>query len=251
MKEKKIILTVDFVLLAAMLVLDGCYMFLGGTPIKAVASALFTVIGSANAVYAYRAGIKHKFVFIMPIALAVAAAGDIIINYSFVAGAAVFALGHVLYVAAYYTLDGFSRNDIIFAAAIFVPSVLVITLVPAFDFGGALMEILCVVYALVLSAMVGKAIGFCLSKRTIVAITIAAGSAWFFVSDLALLINTFTSLGREGRLATRILCLATYYPAQFLLAFSVFLFARRMLELVDPEKEGNGTSCVDILIGNN
>ncbi len=224
-KAKKITFISNFVLLGIMLVLDGCYMFLGGTPIKAAASLLFVAIGVINAIYAYKRSVKDKYVFVMPIALTVAMAGDIAINFDFIAGAAVFALGHVAYVVAYFLTNKFAWKDLVCAAGIFIPSTLVMTLVPAFDYGGALMETVCVLYALILSLMVGKAVSDCLTKRSAFTVIVAAGSAWFYISDLALLINQFASLDHWGWFAMRVLCLATYYPAQFLLAFSIFVYA--------------------------
>lgn len=224
-----------------MAALDVTYMFVGTTPLKAVTSLLFVAIGVVNMVFALRNGKREKFVFALPAALAVAMIGDVAINFDFIAGAAVFALGHVVYVIAYFFLNGFKPKDLIFAACVFVPSVLIITLVPSFDFGGILLEIVCVAYALILSAMTGKAISDCVSKRSLLSIVIMVGSILFFTSDLALLINEFMALSKAGAFATRVLCLATYYPAQFLLAFSVFVYAVRGSsgEKGDAEKTEN------------
>ena len=227
MNKQRIVSSVDIALLAVMLGLDFTYMFCGGTPIKAATSLCFVLIGIVNMIFAVNIGATGKYKYIMPIALAVAMAGDVAINFDFIAGAAVFALGHVIFVVAYFFLNGFKPKDIVYAACVFVPSALVITLVPAFDFGGALLEIVCVVYALIISVMVGKALSDCVSKRSALAIVIVAGSVLFYISDLALLIQQFATLNGAGRLAMRILCLGTYYPAQFLLAFSVFVFAVR------------------------
>lgn len=224
MKAKKIVLTVDLALFAVMFALDITYMFVGTTLLKSVISLLFVVIGVINTVFAVRSGVKSRFVTVMPIALTVAMVGDIAINFDFIAGAAVFALGHVFYVAAYYLQNKFKIRDLIFSVCVFVPSVLIITLVPAFNFGGVLMEIVCVVYALILSMMTGKALSD-FTRKDKYSIAVAAGSILFFASDLALLINEFAVMDKAGRFATRVLCLATYYPGQFLLAFAIFLFA--------------------------
>lgn len=240
MDKQRIVLITNICLCAVMLALDCTYMFCGGTPLKAATSLCFVLIGVANMIFALLIGVAGKYKYVMPIALAVAMAGDVAINFDFIAGAAVFALGHVIFVAAYFFLNGFNPKDLIYAVCVFVPSALVITLVPAFDFGGALLEIVCVVYALIISAMVGKALSDLVTERTLLSAIIAAGSILFYVSDLALLIEKFAVLNDVGRLAMRILCLGTYYPAQFLLAFSVFVFAVRRRKPVAETSKSEG-----------
>ena len=105
------------------------------------------------------------------------------------------------------------------AAVLFVPSVLLITLAPLFDFGGILMEVVCVVYALIISCMVGKAISNLVAEHSVINIIIMVGSILFFFSDLMLLFNVFGNLPK----LVDILCLVTYYPAECLLGYSIFL----------------------------
>ncbi len=234
--RSKIIFAVNFVLLGSIAVTDICYMFLGGTPLKAAASFTFVAVGIVNAVFAASKAVGGKYHLVMPVALAVAMAGDIAINYDFIAGAAVFALGHVAYVVAYFLYNGFRPVDAVYAVAVFIPSALVITLVPVFDYGGAVLEAVCVVYALILSVMAGKALSDGIKYRTPVGTAVAVGSVLFFVSDLALLINQFGMISSSGHLAMRILCLSTYYAAQFLLAFSVYLYAVRKKQHDVPDR---------------
>lgn len=252
MKATKVIFILNFVLCAIMLALDVTYMFyIGGTPLKAVISCMFVAIGVMNAVCAFKAGDRGgKYKIVLPIALFVAMVGDVAINFNFIAGAAIFALGHVAYVVAYILTNGFKPTDIIYCACVFLPSVLVITLAPIFDFGGVLMEIVCVVYALILSTMLGKALADAVRLKTLVAIIVAVGSVLFYVSDLALLINEFAVIGSSARFAMRVLCLGTYYPAQFLLALSVFPFALSGLIKSKNEKpaddgEAAGSDAID------
>lgn len=246
MKATKIIFILNFVLCAIMLALDITYMFyIGGTPLKAVISCMFVAIGVMNAVCAFKAGDKGKYKIALPIALFVAMVGDVAINFNFIAGAAIFALGHVAYVAAYILTNGFKPTDIIYCACVFLPSALVITLAPIFDFGGVLMEIVCVVYALILSTMLGKALADAVRLRTLVAIIVAVGSVLFYVSDLALLIDKFAVIGKSARFAMRVMCLGTYYPAQFLLALSVFPFALSGLIESKNEKPTGDSEAVE------
>ena len=144
-------------------------------------------------------------------------AGDIVLNLHFMAGAIVFAVGHVFYIVAYSLLNKIHWKDLIPSALIFIPSVLVITLLPIFDFGGVVMELVCVFYALIISCMVGKAVANLIKERSLFNLIIMIGSCLFFFSDLMLLLDVFAGLGS----VVGILCLATYYPAQILLALSL------------------------------
>lgn len=221
---KKLICFLNLLVLAAVVTLDVLLILSPSLFLKSLASACFVLGGIINAVYALKVGDNKKFTVFMLIGLVFAMAGDIV-NYNtadlyFITGTGLFAAAHVFYIVAYYFLHRFNLTDIIIAACIFVPSVLFITLAPIFDFGGALMEIVCAVYALILSLMVGKALSN-LKVRSATAAIIAVGSILFFVSDLSLLLNMF------GKIHTipRIICLATYYPAQFILAFAIFAHA--------------------------
>ena len=227
---KKIILALNALVLAAIITLDVFLILEPSLMLKSLSSACFVLGGLINAAYALKAGAGKKFIVFMLIGLLLAMAGDIV-NYNsgdayFITGTALFALAHVFYIISYYFLNRFHITDIIISAIIFVPSVLFITLAPIFSFGGALMEAVCVVYALILSVMVGKALSN-LRSRTDTSIIIAVGSILFFVSDFSLLLNMF------GKIHTvpRILCLATYYPAQFILAFAVFVYALKGMNI--------------------
>lgn len=221
---KRSIVFLNLILLAVIITLDVIFILSPSLVLKSVTSACFVLGGIINAAYALKCGDNKKFSSFMLIGLVFAMVGDIV-NYNpadlyFITGTALFALAHVFYIIAYYCMQRFRLTDIIIAVCIFIPSALFIKLAPIFDFGGALMEVVCVIYALILSLMVGKALSN-LRSRSAVSIIIAVGSVLFFISDLSLLLNMFGKI----RTIPRILCLATYYPAQFLLAFAVFAYA--------------------------
>lgn len=221
---KKTVAFLNLSILAAVVALDVLLILSPSLALKSAASACFVLGGIINAAFAFKSGADKRFAIFMLFGLAFAMAGDVV-NYNdgdicFIAGTALFAAAHVFYICAYYVLQPFRLTDILIAACIFAPSALFITLAPIFDFGGAHMEAVCVVYALVLSVMAGKALSN-LRLRSALSITVAAGSVLFFVSDLSLLLNMF---GKTHTLP-RIICLATYYPAQCVLAFAVFAYA--------------------------
>ena len=82
------------------------------------------------------------------------------------------------------------------------------------------MKGICCFYALIISFMVGKAISNILKENNFTNIIIMIGSILFFISDFMLLLNKFGNI-----IVTNYLCLGTYYPAQFLLAFSLFAYS--------------------------
>lgn len=226
MKIKKIdlwMLLVNIVFVLGIVAGDVCYIVLDGLLAKSLTSALFVLLGATNLFFLFKNKKKWKyFPIIMLAGLVFAMCGDIVLEVEFIVGAALFAVGHVFYFVAYCFLQRFKWLDLAYGAGIFLPSVLFITLAPIFDFGGALMEVVCCVYALIISCMVGKAISNLVAKRNLQNLLIVLGSVLFFFSDLMLLLNIFASLPR----VVGVLCLATYYPAECLLAISILFFKR-------------------------
>jgi len=215
---KKTINILNICLILAILAGDVCYIIFGGLWLKSITSAGFVLLGAVNLIYALKNKNNNKpFLFVMLFGLIFGMAGDIVLNLHFMAGAIVFAVGHVFYIVAYSLLNKIHWKDLIPSALIFIPSVLVITLLPIFDFGGVVMELVCVFYALIISCMVGKAVANLIKERSLFNLIIMIGSCLFFFSDLMLLLDVFAGLGS----VVGILCLATYYPAQILLAFSL------------------------------
>ena len=223
---KKAIYLLNALLFAAMVALDVLLILDPSLLLKSLSSACFAAAALINLAYAIKCGAKKTFPILMFLGCLFAMTGDIVIYNSepawFMSGAALFAIAHVFYVAAYFVLYKFHWLDLLLSALIFIAAVLVITLAPIFEFGGILMEIVCVVYALILSIMVGKALAD-LRYRSALSVWIAVGSVLFFISDFMLLINMFSDL----HTIPRILCLSTYYPAQFMLAFALIVYAEK------------------------
>ncbi len=223
---KTIFISLNIALILATILADICYMANQLIPIdalalKGMASAMFVLLGVVNFVYiVVTKNTKIIFPIIMLVGLIFAMLGDIILNIEFIVGAILFAVGHVFYFIAYCFKLKFEWKDLIYGVAIFIPSLLFITIVPIFNFGGALMEIVCVLYALIISIMVGKAVANFIREKNLTNILILIGSILFFFSDLMLLLNVFGSLPKFVDL----LCLGTYYPAECLLAFAIFTY---------------------------
>ena len=207
-------------LILAVLVGDVFYILEDTLLIKSITSLCFVALGAVNLVYAIKNKTANfKFCVLMLVGLFFAMLGDIVLDIKgmFIYGALLFAVGHVFYFVSYCQLISFKWKDLIYGAAIFVPATLLITLAPFFDFGGILMEIVCVFYAVIISCMVGKAISNYVADKKLLHLLLLIGSCLFFFSDLMLLLNVFGNMPR----VIGILCLATYYPAECVLACSI------------------------------
>ena len=207
----------NFTMLIPLLVADVFYIIYGTLLVKSVASLLFVTIGLVNLIYLLKIKGKSASAYLLFIGLCFACLGDIFLEIYFIVGAALFAVGHVFYFISYCKLSNFKWKDLIYSALIFIPSLLIILFVPIFDFGGILMQVVCCVYALIISLMVGKAIANFIKEKSALNLIILIGSALFFFSDFMLLFNVFSNLS----MVFGLLCLLTYYPAEFMLAYSI------------------------------
>lgn len=217
-KNKKFLLITNLVFLVALIIGDIFYITMGGIVTKTLTSMLFVMLGAINLTYVLMFGARRKsFAILMCIGLVFACLGDIFLEIQFITGAALFAGGHILFFLAYCTIYPIKWRDFLFGAVIFVPSLLIILLVPLFNFGGILMQIVCCVYALIISLMVGKAISNLISKTCALNIILLIGSVFFFFSDFFLLFSVFANVSN----VFGILCLSLYYPAEFFLAFAI------------------------------
>ena len=229
-KEKKIII---FNIIFALIVVafDVVYaIFSNPWVFKTTTSLLFVAGGVVNLVFVYRAGFaedKHKrFAILMMIGLIFAMLGDIFLipKALFIVGAGLFAVGHVFFFVAYIQLVKINWKDLLIAGIIFVASLLVILLYDGFTFEGP-MQVVVIIYALIISCMLGKSAGNLLSKdmSNWAKWLIFIGSVMFFLSDLFLLFNVFANAG----VVFDNLCLAFYYPAEVLLAMSIYYSSRK------------------------
>ena len=188
--------------------------------IKSLTSAGFVIIGIINLIFVLNNKTSKKhFSIIMLVGLIFAMLGDIILELHFIMGAVLFAIGHIFYFIAYSYLLPFKWKDLIYGAMIFIPVTLFILLAPIFDFGGIVMELVCIIYAVIISCMVGKSISNYIQDKNLLHLIILIGSLLFMFSDFMLLLNVFANLPR----IVGILCLASYYPAECILAYSILL----------------------------
>lgn len=187
---------------------------------KTTASLLFVICGATNLILCIKTKntCNIKVMTLMLLGLFFAMLGDILLIDYFIIGALLFAVGHVFYFVAYCFVERLKLKDLIWFAIIFVPSLLLILLFPKFEFNG--MQLLIIFYALIISAMLGKAVSNLTEKNNfLIKLVMATGALFFFLSDLMLLFNNFANMPK----IYDIICIALYYPAEFILAFSIFL----------------------------
>lgn len=231
---KKTIYLVNSLMMLAVILGGACYSIFGGLWLKGLASGLFLVLGALNLIYAFKTKTKERmYAIFMVVGLFFSMLGDILLNVEFIAGAALFAVGHIFYFVAYYFVEKFKTLDLIICGSLAIVSTLIVTFVKAFDFGSHIMEAVIVIYAIIISTMLGKAITNLIRKQDQKNVLVVIGSALFFFSDLMLLLNVF--LPTNG-LVFDVLCLATYYPAQCVLAASL-LYTETPEENVKEETE--------------
>ena len=216
MKKPQIL--INILLAIAILIGDIFFTINSGIITKSITSLLFVALGGINLFFAIKnKSPLKKFCIIMAIGLFFAMHGDIVLEIEFIIGALLFATGHIFYFVAYCNVQKFEIKNIIPSVCIFIPAMLLIVLAPIFDFGGLLMEIVCIFYALIISVMVGKSISNYIKTKSIFNLIIMIGSILFMFSDIMLLFNVFADVPK----IFIILCLSTYYPAEILLAFSI------------------------------
>lgn len=192
---------------------------------KSIDSVLFVLCGVFNVVYSgavLKSNYKKMFGILLLVGLVFACIGDILLIDNFIMGAIFFAIGHVLFVASFCFESKLRVRDVIIGVAIFIGAFLVIELYKGFNFDG--MKVLILVYALIISLMLGKAISNAFNDNDkAVKLLVVIGASLFFISDLMLLFYVF---GPHIKIFD-IICVVTYYIAEFLLAFSIFVCSAR------------------------
>lgn len=217
--KNKTIYTINSVLLGLLVIADILYIILGRAYIfKTLASSVFVVIALFNLVISL---VKTKentlYKYLMFVGILFAFMGDILLIDYFILGAIFFGIGHVFYFVAFCFIKKVNWLDAIFFAVILGFALGVIFGYKHFNFNGMLAVVVC--YALIISLMLGKATANSRAqdKNKLVTNLIWLGALLFFISDMFLLFSVF---GGAPKVAD-ILCLATYYPAQGLLATSI------------------------------
>ncbi len=216
---KKIMLAVNILIIGTIFVLNYFYQKNGfDFTLKCTCSGAFALLGLINLAFALITKKDNKpFFATMSLGLILAMLGDVFINENFILGAGTFALGHILFVIAYCFIERLNLRDVIISAIIFIPSAAFLLLSPLLHFDVPLFKWVCLVYALIISFMLGKSVANFSKNRNFFTGLIAFASFLFFFSDLMLVFDWFIGLWSWTDHA----CMGTYYPALSFLALSM------------------------------
>ena len=225
---QKVMLSLNLVVIATIFVLNYVYQSNGfDFTLKKICSGSFALLGVVNLVYALATRQTNtKFYVSMATGLVLAMLGDILIGYDFIIGAGTFALGHVAFVVAYCFLQKIRLLDMAIGGVFFVGATAFLLFCPWLTFDEPIFQGVCVVYALIISLMLGKAWGNFIRCRNITTGTVALASGFFFFSDLMLVFDWF--IGKWDW--TDHACMGTYYPALCGLALAMFLCTLRPVD---------------------
>lgn len=197
------------------------YDLYGGLRLKGVTSSWFVMLGWLNLIYARKMKLKmSRFLLFMELGLFFDMCADILLGVQFLVGVLFFAAGHVFYLIAFYSLEKFRWRDVFLILPIAAVSIFAAIGTPYIQIRDSFTENLLIGYAVIISCMLGKAISNVSAERNIFRIMILIGSVMFWFSDLMLAIDMF---GEDSRL-TWALCSYTYWPAQNILAFSLYYY---------------------------
>ncbi len=208
---------VFFVLIAVFAVLYILYDEGDGAiyAFKYVTSALVLIEAGIGLLIAKLSGGKMNiFSALLALSFILCLCGDVVIIYSFIAGMILFAIAHIGLIAGFTRVNILGWKHIIPFIVFALFSLLMIFLFPSFDFGSYLPYV--IVYAIVISAMVGMGLGNALdgTVNIKVRVVLGAGVLLFYASDLCLTLWKFAGGGK----VLDVLCLVFYYLALFLLA---------------------------------
>lgn len=198
-----------------------CYDIFGGLWLKGFTSSWFVILGLVNLVYARKMQIKqYRFLLLIEVGLLFGMCADVLLAVAFIMGILFFALGHVMYVIAFYALEKFCKRDLLLLIPIVAVSLYVVSGTPYIQIEDPVLKKLLLGYAVIIACMLGKAISNFITKKSISRGLMLLGCAMFWFSDVMLAMDMF---GESSRL-TWVLCSYNYWPAQCILAFSLFYF---------------------------
>lgn len=226
MKNLKPIDLFNLLFLITIIITDVMYMFINGNEyiFKTLPTITFVIGGLVNLIYVLKHNEKYnefsKFKYFMMAGLVSAALGDILLIDFFVLGVTFFALGHVLFFISFCFVIRINLLDLIVSLIIFIPVLLLLLLYKGFNFNGLLPVI--ILYALIISFMMGKTISNLIRENTKKNLLLVIGSMLFTLSDLVLVFRLFAGAPR----IFSVLCVALYYPAEFFLAYSILYISK-------------------------
>lgn len=207
------------------LIMTGCIFFIntGKIYVKGLASFSFMMLGLFNLIYFVR--IKSKpvlFAAFIFCGLFLALIADVTICYNFIFGAVIFAIGHIYYYLSQCFISKIRAVDLLFTASFFVLAISILLFFPGLNLESINVKFVCIFYSFIISFMAGKAVSNAFELKNLYSILFTIGCILFYFSDVCLVIDLFSDVWDLAGMV----CLLTYYPAQFILGFSVYNLTR-------------------------
>ena len=218
-ENRKAVFILNIILLICAISCLICYDVFGGLWLKGVTSSWFVLLGFLNILYVWsNKKEKRCFVFLIELGLFFGMCADILLGVQFIFGILFFAAGHVVYLAAFFILEKFQKRDIVITLPFAVISLYIVTGTSFIQIEEQVLEKMLLGYACIIACMLGKAVSNLISEKSKFRWLIFIGSIMFWFSDIVLAIDMF---GESSRL-TWILCSYVYWPAQNIMAHSIF-----------------------------
>lgn len=219
MKKKYILMNV--VLILATLIVAVCFFETSELVLKGLASAGFVLTGLVNWKYCkVKKADMRSFPGLAVIGLFLSMCADVVLNLHFISGVFLFATAHVFYLLAYCRLMRLKKYDFVSMGFVALATVLFILLTPIWDFDMPMLKYVCIIYAVIISGMLGKAVSNLIRRRSVTNIFLAIGSGLFYFSDLMLALNMFSKV----TIFESIISLMTYYVAPCMIAGSILCY---------------------------
>ena len=224
MKQKSIsyiALSINILLILANILINIFYQYLGfDLTLKFIGSAIFALLGLINLIFVLCTNRKNLvFSIVTAVGLILGMSGDIAIEYEFIIGAILFALGHVCFLIGFYFIEKFHWQDLVVSLGLAIPAALFIIFFQGFSFGDEILRYVCAIYAVIICFMFGKSITNLFFKRSFLRILLLVAATLFVFSDSFLLIELFT---KPYKVWTGQICMALYYPAMLCFAVSIY-----------------------------
>ena len=221
-------LIVNIVIAVVVSVLNYFYQSLNfNFVLKCITSGLFALLAIFNLTYFIHSGLNKKdikYPLFMVLGAVFCFLGDAFINNYFIIGVVLFALGHVFYVGGYFALEKFKLLDLIIGLGLGLVTGGFVLICPYLSFEAPVLKVACVVYALILSFMVGKTVSDFITKHDTINLLLMIGAILFLISDLCLLICWFWYV--KVPRAFNYTCMAVYYPSNLIFAYTIYHYLK-------------------------
>lgn len=137
----------------------------------------------------------------------------------FITGLVAFLIGHIFYIIAFSLINPINKLDFVFAF-IYLTITLVVFKISKLDFGNLKYGV--ILYSSVIALMMGKATSVLLyGGNSSISNIVFIGALLFGLSDGVL---SFSMFGKKNEGKLSVCCHLLYFPAQLIIALSVYLF---------------------------